>query len=58
MRRLIQIVAAAAIVGILAGCAGYDAPMGPYGGAGYGVGGGYAPGYGMGGDGDGDGGGD
>ncbi len=59
MNKLIQIVAAIAIMGLLAGCAGYGAPMGSYGGDGYGA----APGYGGmggfgGGDGDGDGGGD
>ena len=46
MKKLIQIVLAVAVTGILAGCAGYGSPMGMYGGGGYGVAPGYAPGYG------------
>ena len=59
MKHLIRITAAAALLALLAGCAGYY-PAGAYGGEGYGAAPGYGPGFGMGfgGDGDGDGGGD
>lgn len=58
MKTVIQFVVLAAIVSILAGCAGAYGPAGMYGAPGYGVGGGDGGGGGGfgGGDGDGDGG--